>query len=216
MEEYCVAKQVWRLSSTDLAEIARNSVLQSSFEPNVKASWIGSRYREPGVAGNDIAKTNLPNLRVRFRHALLAEELRTLCDPTTKPAPLKLISSELDLFGDRWQGSTVSVADIAERFRANLGKVGEPPHPRRDTLPPPLSPDSHSKKTRAISNARKRITAEVDRYRKENGGRRDTSSEPSVTIPASTWYSEARLLALVALATTVGVMVGNTMGRHRS
>ena len=26
MEEYCVAKQIWRLSSTDLAEIARNSV----------------------------------------------------------------------------------------------------------------------------------------------------------------------------------------------
>ena len=29
MEEYCVAKQVWRLSSVDLAEIARNSVPQS-------------------------------------------------------------------------------------------------------------------------------------------------------------------------------------------
>ena len=31
MEEYCVAEQMWRLSSVDLAEIARNSVLQSSF-----------------------------------------------------------------------------------------------------------------------------------------------------------------------------------------
>ena len=33
--------QVWRLSSVDLSEIARNSVLQSSFEPFVKAAWLG-------------------------------------------------------------------------------------------------------------------------------------------------------------------------------
>ena len=48
--------QVWRLSSSDLAEIARNSVLQSSFEPCVKAAWIGRNYRLPGVPGNDISR----------------------------------------------------------------------------------------------------------------------------------------------------------------
>ena len=31
MEEYSVAAQVWKLSATDLCEIARNSVLHSGF-----------------------------------------------------------------------------------------------------------------------------------------------------------------------------------------
>ena len=58
---------MWRLSSCDLAEIARNSGLQSSFEPCVKAAGIGRNYRLGGTEGNDIQKTNLPNLRVHFR-----------------------------------------------------------------------------------------------------------------------------------------------------
>ena len=75
MEEYCVAKQVWRLSSVDLAEIARNSVLQSSFEGGVKAAWLGTGFRRAGVAGNDVSRTNLPNLRAEYRQLLLSEEL---------------------------------------------------------------------------------------------------------------------------------------------
>ena len=35
MEEYSVAAQVWKLSSVDLMEVARNSVLQSDFEPHL-------------------------------------------------------------------------------------------------------------------------------------------------------------------------------------
>ena len=31
MEEYSVAAQVWKLSATDLCEIARNSVMHSGF-----------------------------------------------------------------------------------------------------------------------------------------------------------------------------------------
>jgi len=61
MEEYTIAKQVWKLSSVDLSEISRNSVLQSSFEPSVKAFWIGANYWHGGVDGNDIHRTNVPN-----------------------------------------------------------------------------------------------------------------------------------------------------------
>lgn len=78
MEEYTIAKQVWKLSSVDLAEIARNSVLQSSFEPCVKAFWIGSTYRQRGPAGNDIHRTNVPNLRMEFREVALRDELRAV------------------------------------------------------------------------------------------------------------------------------------------
>ena len=33
--------------------------------------WVGDRYWRPGPEGNDIQKTNVPNLRMRFRHDCL-------------------------------------------------------------------------------------------------------------------------------------------------
>ena len=38
MEEYSIAAQVWKLSQTDMCELARNSVLMSGFEEKVR--WI--------------------------------------------------------------------------------------------------------------------------------------------------------------------------------
>lgn len=37
MEEYSIAAQVWKLSTCDMCEIARNSVLQSGFQHEVRA-----------------------------------------------------------------------------------------------------------------------------------------------------------------------------------
>jgi adenosine deaminase len=78
MEEYSIATQVWHLNNCDLCEIARNSVYQSGFEHSVKSYWLGPEYREPGPAGNDIRKTNVPNIRVAFRHETLTEELHLM------------------------------------------------------------------------------------------------------------------------------------------
>ena len=36
--------------------------------------WVGDRYWRPGPEGNDIQKTNVPNLRMRFRHDCLQDE----------------------------------------------------------------------------------------------------------------------------------------------
>ena len=36
MEEYSIAAQVWKLSQTDMCELARNSVLMSGFENQVR------------------------------------------------------------------------------------------------------------------------------------------------------------------------------------
>ncbi len=44
MEEYSVAAQVWKLSATDLCEIARNSVLHSGFPHQARAA-AGPRSR---------------------------------------------------------------------------------------------------------------------------------------------------------------------------
>jgi len=75
VEEYSVAAQVWKLTSTDLCEIARNSVLQSGFHPKFKAYWVGQNYWQMGPVGNDVARTNVPNIRIGYRWELLQEEL---------------------------------------------------------------------------------------------------------------------------------------------
>ncbi|GAA99179.1 hypothetical protein E5Q_05871 [Mixia osmundae IAM 14324] len=74
IEEYSVAAQIFKLSPADMCELARNSVLQSGFEMQVKRHWIGKDYYLPGPAGNDIRKTNVPNTRVAFRYKTLMEE----------------------------------------------------------------------------------------------------------------------------------------------
>lgn len=49
MEEYSIATQVWKLSSCDMCELARNSVLMSGFShkvPHLPAPW-GSHPSPP-------------------------------------------------------------------------------------------------------------------------------------------------------------------------
>ncbi|DBA77340.1 TPA: hypothetical protein ACH3X2_000858 [Trebouxia sp. C0005] len=75
VEEYSVAAQVWKLSATDLCEVARNSVLHSGFPHQIKMHWVCKDYWKPGPDGNDIHKTNVPNLRMRFRYDCHSEEL---------------------------------------------------------------------------------------------------------------------------------------------
>ncbi|KAF9101654.1 AMP deaminase [Mortierella sp. AM989] len=78
IEEYSVAAQIWKLSGADMCEISRNSVRHSGFENKVKKHWIGKKWYLPGVEGNDMAKTNVPNIRVAFRSETLREELDML------------------------------------------------------------------------------------------------------------------------------------------
>ncbi|KAH8974528.1 hypothetical protein BDL97_01G106700 [Sphagnum fallax] len=76
VEEYSIAAQVWKLSACDLCEIARNSVYQSGFFHQLKAHWVGKNYYKRGPEGNDIHKTNVPHMRVEFRHEVWKEELQ--------------------------------------------------------------------------------------------------------------------------------------------
>jgi AMP deaminase len=75
MEEYSVAAQIWKLSNSDLCELARNSVLQSGYEPCVKAHWLGSRWFLHDEHGNDIHKSNVPSIRIRYRYETLLNEI---------------------------------------------------------------------------------------------------------------------------------------------
>lgn len=87
MEEYAVAAQVWKLSNCDMCELARNSVLQSGFEACVKAHWLGDRWYLPGTHGNDIHKSNVPSIRMRYRYETLVSELCLVyCGSEERPA----------------------------------------------------------------------------------------------------------------------------------
>lgn len=78
MEEYSVAAQVWKLSSSDLCELARNSVLQSGFEACIKTRWLGHHWYKAGEEGNDISRTNVPSIRLCYRYETLLEELKVI------------------------------------------------------------------------------------------------------------------------------------------
>jgi AMP deaminase len=75
IEEYSVAAQIYKLSAVDMCELAKHSVEQSGFEHRVKQKWLGANYHLPGVAGNDMARSNVPSIREAFRHETLMQEL---------------------------------------------------------------------------------------------------------------------------------------------
>lgn len=58
-----------------MCELARNSVLQSGFETELCRHWLGTKYYLGGPDGNVVAKTNVPDIRLRFRQETLNEEL---------------------------------------------------------------------------------------------------------------------------------------------
>ncbi len=81
VEEFCVAAQVWKLSSCDMCEIARNSVLQSGFEYPFKKHFLGDSYFEhPKPQGNNIELTNVPMIRSMYRYETLCGEFKFLRD----------------------------------------------------------------------------------------------------------------------------------------
>merc|ERR1712183_682305 len=82
MEEYSIAAQVWKLSSCDMCELARNSVIMSSFPHEYKQYWLGPHYMEEGPEGNDIRRTNVPDVRVSYRHETLEAELSMVFAPS--------------------------------------------------------------------------------------------------------------------------------------
>lgn len=75
LEEYSVATQIYKLRASDMCELARNSVLQSGWEMELKRHWLGKHFYLPGPRGNVVSKSNVPSIRLRFREQTLREEL---------------------------------------------------------------------------------------------------------------------------------------------
>ncbi|CAG07509.1 unnamed protein product, partial [Tetraodon nigroviridis] len=96
MEEYSIAAQVWKLSSCDMCELARNSVIMSGFPHKVKSSWLGPNYINEGQEGNDIRRTNVPDIRVAYRYETMCEELN-LITQAIRTDELETIEEEASL-----------------------------------------------------------------------------------------------------------------------
>lgn len=45
----------------------------------VKQHWLGPNYTKEGVAGNDMGRTNVPDIRIAYRYETLVDEMRTIC-----------------------------------------------------------------------------------------------------------------------------------------
>jgi AMP deaminase len=50
----------------------------------LKRHWLGQHWYLPGAAGNDIHKTNVPNIRLQYRHQTLLEELALVSGKSVK------------------------------------------------------------------------------------------------------------------------------------
>ncbi|CAG01709.1 unnamed protein product, partial [Tetraodon nigroviridis] len=80
MEEYAIAAQVFKLSTCDMCEIARNSVLQSGMSHEEKVHFLGKDYLKEGPEGNDIRKTNVAQVRMAYRYETLCYELNLIME----------------------------------------------------------------------------------------------------------------------------------------
>ncbi|XP_027017324.1 AMP deaminase 3b isoform X3 [Tachysurus fulvidraco] len=92
MEEYAIAGQLWKLSTCDLCEIARNSVIQSGISHQEKKYFLGENYLQEGPEGNDIRRTNVAQIRMAYRHETMCNELSFLVDAVkTEPMTGKTV-----------------------------------------------------------------------------------------------------------------------------
>ncbi|KAK7126362.1 hypothetical protein R3I94_017746 [Phoxinus phoxinus] len=114
MEEYSIAAQVWKLSSCDMCELARNSVLMSGFSHRAKGYWLGPDYNKEGTISNDIRRTNVPDIRVAYRHETLCEELH-LITQAVRTQELDRIEEEEDMLSFTPSQSTAPPISTLEK-----------------------------------------------------------------------------------------------------
>lgn len=65
----------------------------SFFFAQVKSQWLGHNYHKEGPEGNDIRRTNVPDIRVAYRYETLSQEL-TLITQAVQTEELETIQEE--------------------------------------------------------------------------------------------------------------------------
>ncbi|KAA8591152.1 hypothetical protein FQN60_002095 [Etheostoma spectabile] len=136
MEEYSIAAQVWKLSSCDMCELARNSV---------KCSWLGPKHIKEGQESNDIRRTNVPDIRVAYRYETMCEELN-LITQAIRTDELETIEEEGSLYMGSVQGEKLAVRHRLQKDTASLASYYLSPEVSRSQT------GSHSFSRKVIQN----------------------------------------------------------------
>ncbi|EEP76599.1 AMP deaminase 2 [Uncinocarpus reesii 1704] len=122
IEEYAVAAQIYKFSAVDMCELAKHSVDQSGFELSLKQRWLGQNCHLPGVVGNNMAKTNVPDIREAFRYETLLGELglieRYALSSVTQPQTPKTAA-----LNKQWQNTQAASPTLSGKV-GSLGGAG--------------------------------------------------------------------------------------------
>ena len=185
MEEYSVAAQIYKLNAVDMCELAKNSVIQSGFEHALKQRWLGTDYNLRGVAGNNVAKTNIPNIRQAYRHETLLEELSMIERYTTASTSTGLVStSDLPPPGQNLQQSPAAASPSTSRTNLFQGHRSQPNFDQSMRLPAPAL--THPTPQSPVIAGRHAMSDQSrdERYR-DAPFQRSNTSQPTRPLPAN-------------------------------
>ncbi|KAI9761965.1 MAG: protein phosphatase 2A regulatory subunit cdc55 [Chaenotheca gracillima] len=154
IEEYSVAAQIYKLSAVDMCELAKNSVLQSGFEAAVKQRWLGQDCMTPGVKGNTMAKSNVPDIREAFRHETLQQEL-SMIEKYTSSTPSGAVTASNLPSGQKPQvppSPSVSMHTNPSASNPMLDYAQQQPAPQPLPHSPPTFPAQAARIPTSFSN----------------------------------------------------------------
>lgn len=112
----------------------------SGWEMKVKQKWLGNSCHLQGPAGNDIQKTNVPNIRLAYRYQTLMEERFMVLGSLPLDTEMSRVSSESLTQSE----SIVPTPVPAVKVLANSESAGYMIPPLIQSAPEPLLSKSNS------------------------------------------------------------------------
>lgn len=116
-------------------------MIQSGFETEIKRHWLGDDFDLPGPGGNDIRKTNVPDIRLAYRYQTLEEELQLIYSAATPR-----VSPQVTGTTNRSRSNVVAAAAMQ-----NIGRHGS--RVPGAGVVPGLAATTYRKKSLACSSA---------------------------------------------------------------
>jgi AMP deaminase len=137
IEEYSIAAKIWVLSTNDLSELSRNSVLISGFPRWWKKEALGPLFKLKSTLGNDVRRSHVSDIRVAYRYEVYHTELDFLdsilaaVDDDVKNRSDLIPATLLDHAVPKLPRAMLLLTDEVKRYELQTGM----------TLPDPDSPD---------------------------------------------------------------------------
>ncbi|KAG5484058.1 hypothetical protein LSCM1_05912 [Leishmania martiniquensis] len=128
LEEYGTAEALWNLSAADICELAANSVRASGFPVARKKEWLGPLYYLRSVAGNDVARSHVPQTRCAFRYEAYMEEVAYLQSRAAREMSCRAMRTPLEEELDIMDALGISRGELLERRWSGAEIVEKTPY----------------------------------------------------------------------------------------